>query len=123
MMHSNDCIVMMFHNFLPLFELIFLTKILLGIGHNQFLLHGRWYQLQLLCLQNDAIGELKLPVCQLDLAASIDKWRDLQSIRGDGVVSDSVRCSRTDDKLVYCNQMGWIVIRYRPITVWQAPLG
>lgn len=38
--------------------------------------------------KNDAIGELKLPVCQLDLAASTDKWRDLQSIRGDGLLGD-----------------------------------
>ena len=35
----------------------------------------------------DAIGELRLPVCQLDLASSKDNWKDLQSIQGDGVVS------------------------------------
>lgn len=38
--------------------------------------------------KNDAIGELKLPVCQMDLAASTVKWRDLQSIRGDGMLGD-----------------------------------
>ena len=35
----------------------------------------------------DAIGEIRLPVCQLDLASSKDNWKDLQSIQGDGVVS------------------------------------
>jgi len=37
--------------------------------------------------KHDAIGELRLPVCQLDLASSKDNWKDLQSIQGDGVVS------------------------------------
>lgn len=37
--------------------------------------------------KHDAIGELRLPVCQLDLASSKDIWKDLQSIQGDGVVS------------------------------------
>lgn len=40
--------------------------------------------------KHDAIGEVRLPVCQLDLAAATDKWKDLQSIQGDGVVSGSV---------------------------------
>ena len=38
--------------------------------------------------KHDAIGEVRLPVCQLDLAASVDKWKDLTSIQGDGVVSN-----------------------------------
>ena len=37
--------------------------------------------------KHDAIGELRLPVCQLDLASSKDFWKDLLSIQGDGVVS------------------------------------
>ena len=37
--------------------------------------------------KHDAIGEIRLPVCQLDLASDSDKWKDLQSIKGDGVVS------------------------------------
>ena len=37
--------------------------------------------------KHDAIGELRLPVCQLDLASSKDCWKDLLSIQGDGVVS------------------------------------
>ena len=40
--------------------------------------------------KHDAIGELRLPVCQLDLASSKDIWKDLQSIQGDGVVSINI---------------------------------
>ena len=36
--------------------------------------------------KHDAIGELRLPVCQVDLASTADKWRDLQSIQGDDKV-------------------------------------
>ncbi len=36
--------------------------------------------------KHDSIGEIRLPVCQLDLAADQEKWKDLQSIQGDGVV-------------------------------------
>jgi len=39
--------------------------------------------------KHDAIGEVRLPVCQLDLASTTDKWKDLQSIVGDGVVGNS----------------------------------
>ena len=39
--------------------------------------------------KHDAIGEVRLPVCQLDLASTTDKWKELQSIVGDGVVSRS----------------------------------
>ena len=38
--------------------------------------------------KHDAIGEVRLPICQMDLASSGDKWKDLQSIVGDGVVSN-----------------------------------
>ena len=37
--------------------------------------------------KHDAIGEVRLPVCQLDLASSVDRWKELASIQGDGVVS------------------------------------
>ena len=37
--------------------------------------------------KHDAIGEIRLPVCQLDLASTAEKWRDLQSIKGGDVVS------------------------------------
>jgi len=38
--------------------------------------------------KHDAIGEVRLPVCQMDLASHSDKWKDLQSIVGDGVLGD-----------------------------------
>ena len=40
--------------------------------------------------KHDAIGEVRLPVCQMDLASHSDKWKDLQSIVGDGVVSNQL---------------------------------
>ena len=40
--------------------------------------------------KHDAIGEVRLPVCQLDLAQAKEIWKDLQSIVGDGKVSNGV---------------------------------
>ena len=37
--------------------------------------------------KHDAIGEVRLPVCQMDLAQAREIWKDLQSIVGDGKVS------------------------------------
>jgi synaptotagmin-1 len=34
--------------------------------------------------KHDAIGEVRLPVCQMDLAQAKEIWKDLQSIVGDG---------------------------------------
>jgi synaptotagmin-1 len=45
--------------------------------------------------KHDAIGEVRLPVCQLDLASTSDKWKDLQSIVGDGVVSNGTETDVT----------------------------
>ncbi len=36
--------------------------------------------------KHDAIGEVRLPVCQLDLACAQEMWRDLMSIQGDDKV-------------------------------------
>ena len=36
--------------------------------------------------KHDAIGELRVPICQIDLASTQDKWKDLESVKGDGVV-------------------------------------
>ena len=37
--------------------------------------------------KHDAIGEVRLPVCQMDLAQAKEIWKELQSIVGDGKVS------------------------------------
>ena len=37
--------------------------------------------------KHDAIGEVRLPVCQMDLAQTKEIWKELQSIVGDGKVS------------------------------------
>ena len=36
--------------------------------------------------KHDAIGEVRLPVCQMDLAQAKEIWKELQSIVGDGKV-------------------------------------
>lgn len=41
--------------------------------------------------KHDQIGEVKIPLCQVDLAQTIEEWRDLQSVEGDGgQVSDYI---------------------------------
>ena len=39
--------------------------------------------------KHDQIGEVKVPLCQVDLAQTIEEWRDLQSVEGEG---GQVRC-------------------------------
>jgi hypothetical protein len=34
--------------------------------------------------KHDQIGEVKLPLCQVDLAQTIEEWRDLVSVEGEG---------------------------------------
>ncbi|EEB18762.1 synaptotagmin, putative [Pediculus humanus corporis] len=34
--------------------------------------------------KHDQIGEVKVPLCQVDLAQTIEEWRDLQSVEGEG---------------------------------------
>lgn len=34
--------------------------------------------------KHDQIGEVKLPLCQVDLAQTIEEWRDLISVEGEG---------------------------------------
>ncbi|XP_066601440.1 synaptotagmin 1-like isoform X3 [Prorops nasuta] len=34
--------------------------------------------------KHDQIGEVKVPLCQVDLAQTIDEWRELQSVEGEG---------------------------------------
>ena len=40
--------------------------------------------------KHDAIGEVRLPVCQMDLAQTKEIWKELQSIVGDGKVSNEL---------------------------------
>lgn len=34
--------------------------------------------------KHDQIGEVKIPLCQIDLAQTIEEWKELQSVEGDG---------------------------------------
>lgn len=35
--------------------------------------------------KHDQIGEIKVPLCQVDLKQTIEEWRELQSVEGDKV--------------------------------------
>lgn len=56
--------------------------------------------------KHDQIGEVKVPLCQIDLAQTIEEWRELQSVEGEGgQVSDA--CGKLYSSLmVLC--WGWI---------------
>lgn len=49
--------------------------------------------------KHDQIGEVKVPLCQVDLAQTIEEWRELQSVEGEG---GQVR-SRKYHLLTICN--------------------
>ena len=34
--------------------------------------------------KHDQIGESKIPLCQIDLAQTIEEWKELVSVEGDG---------------------------------------
>lgn len=34
--------------------------------------------------KHDQIGEVKVPLCQIDLAQTIEEWRELVSVEGEG---------------------------------------
>lgn len=34
--------------------------------------------------KHDQIGEVKVPLCQIDLAQTIEEWRELQGVEGEG---------------------------------------
>lgn len=34
--------------------------------------------------KHDQIGEVKVPLCTIDLAQTIEEWRDLVSVEGEG---------------------------------------
>jgi synaptotagmin-1 len=34
--------------------------------------------------KHDQIGEVKVPLCQVDLAQTIEEWKDLVSVEGEG---------------------------------------
>lgn len=45
--------------------------------------------------KHDQIGEVKVPLCQIDLAQTIEEWRELQSVEGEGgQVSHSITIDR-----------------------------
>lgn len=49
--------------------------------------------------KHDQIGEVKVPLCQIDLAQTIEEWRELQSVEGEG---GQVRCIFITAKTLFC---------------------
>lgn len=49
--------------------------------------------------KHDQIGEVKVPLCQIDLAQTIEEWRELQSVEGEGgqVISQLIRLIINDN--------------------------
>lgn len=44
--------------------------------------------------KHDQIGEVKVPLCQIDLAQTIEEWRELQSVEGEGGQVSNRKLSR-----------------------------
>jgi hypothetical protein len=60
--------------------------------------------------KHDQIGEVKLPLCQVDLAQTIEDWRELQSVEGEGgQVGRSFRCTVLSTKNWFAC-MSWLVL-------------
>lgn len=56
--------------------------------------------------KHDQIGEVKVPLCQIDLAQTIEEWRELQSVEGEGgQVSNKKQSWRIFYKSLYCTLM------------------
>jgi len=51
--------------------------------------------------KHDQIGEVKVPLCQIDLAQTIEEWRELQSVEGEGGQVSSRKRSQRD--ILYFN--------------------
>lgn len=52
--------------------------------------------------KHDQIGEVKVPLCQIDLAQTIEEWRELQSVEGEGgQVSNQKQSLRVYGSLLY----------------------
>ena len=49
--------------------------------------------------KHDQIGEVKVPLFQIDLAQTIEEWRELQSVEGEG---GQVRCLFITAKTLFC---------------------
>lgn len=64
--------------------------------------------------KHDQIGEVKVPLCQVDLAQTIEEWRELQSVEGEG---GQVRFSKTIQYLL-SRYFNTYVIIFKNITVY-----
>ena len=68
---SADAVCFMFFQSLPYAEAMNKTLVFAIFDFDRFSKH-------------DQIGEVKVPLCQIDLAQTIEEWRELQSVEGEG---------------------------------------
>lgn len=59
--------------------------------------------------KHDQIGEVKVPLCQVDLAQTIEEWRELQSVEGEG---GQVRQSRSSI-FIFSSQLSLIILNFK----------
>lgn len=62
--------------------------------------------------KHDQIGEVKVPLCQIDLAQTIEEWRDLQSVEGEGGQVSEILLHNVQYSCTYV-----IIYVYRYITI------
>lgn len=67
--------------------------------------------------KHDAIGEVRLPVCQMDLAQAKEIWRELQSIVGDGKVSTRRRDTSNVFFLSFSTKPGVVVFYFNLLSL------
>lgn len=70
--------------------------------------------------KHDQIGEVKVPLCQVDLAQTIEEWRDLQSVEGEGGQVSIVRnISSFSSLLLSLRQNKWKPNHALKLLRWQ----
>jgi len=68
--------------------------------------------------KHDQIGEVKVPLCQIDLAQTIEEWRELQSVEGEGgQVSNKKRLWQIFYGSIYCILINKLFLYYYIVLV------
>uniref|UniRef100_A0A182Q2Z4 C2 domain-containing protein n=1 Tax=Anopheles farauti TaxID=69004 RepID=A0A182Q2Z4_9DIPT len=63
--------------------------------------------------KHDQIGEVKVPLCQIDLAQTIEEWRELQSVEGEGGQKVNLVVTVVDyDRIGTSEPIGKVVLGY-----------
>lgn len=63
--------------------------------------------------KHDQIGEVKVPLCQVDLAQTIEEWRELQSVEGEGGQVRTLTTTDMPHATPFRHTLG-CTVQYRP---------